>query len=146
MATLVGWWCTACNRCVSLDCQPPNSAGYFRLLSKSTGTDLLFGPGAQYKSQAIRFFSIKGTDTSYYRTSTDRVAAIGPDSLLVVSFLPLNAAKIYMRLNDSDIDTLIITYDFYSTKCCGVINNITNFNYNNWLDINANQSIHVIQK
>lgn len=122
----------SCDKCRYADC-PDTSAGQFRIVSASSGQDLVFGPSKIYDKTKIKFFSITGTDTTFFRYRPDKYRDEN-DSILYVSFNP-NADFAYMRLSDGDVDTLNIYYKTLDTKCCGARREITNFRYNNAIDI-----------
>ena len=69
----------------------------------------------------------------------------GYDSILQVQFFP-KADVAYMRLNNGDIDTFNISYNVFDTKCCGTITEITNFRFNNLIDIPGNKGTIEIKK
>jgi hypothetical protein len=52
----------------------------------------------------------------------------------------------YMRLSNGDIDTLNISYKTIDTKCCGTITEITNFRFNNSVDIPGDRGTQEIKK
>ena len=151
MSTLLKMFCCgfilfflACDECRNLDCIPSDIDGNFRIISDTSGKDLVFGPDKIYNKDSIRFFSINGTDTVAFRP--DAVPVVGtPDSALRVFFNPTHATA-YILLSDGDVDTLAITSESYDTDCCGRITNIKNFRFNNSVDIPGQQVVHEIRK
>jgi len=134
----------SCDECRNLDCIPSDIDGNFRIISDTSGKDLVFGPDKIYNKDSIRFFSINGTDTVVFRP--EAVPVVGtPDSALRVFFNPTYATA-YMVLSDGDVDTLAITSESYDTDCCGRITNIKNFRFNNSVDIAGLQVVHEIRK
>jgi hypothetical protein len=53
---------------------------------------------------------------------------------------------VYMQLNSTDTDTLLLTYRTYDSRCCGNITEIVKFRYNNTVDIPGNQGTQELQK
>jgi hypothetical protein len=51
-----------------------------------------------------------------------------------------------MRLSNGDIDTLNVFYNTFKTKCCGTITEITNFRFNNSVDIPGNKGTQELKK
>jgi hypothetical protein len=115
--------------CGNLDCITDNYYGSFRILSAVDGKDLLFGPSRIYDKNQIKFFTLKGTDTTYYQYEA-KITGSGLDSVLLVNFFP-KAELVFLKLSNTDIDTLSISHKTYQSKCCGVITEITAFLHNN---------------
>jgi len=129
----------SCDPCRNLDCINDNYFGQFRIVSKVDGKDLVFGPNRIYDKDKIKFYTLIGNDTTFYEYSPTKFAGNGYDSILYVKFFPEATASTYMKLSDTDIDTLAITYNSFNTRCCGTITEITKFRYNNSIDIPGNQ-------
>jgi hypothetical protein len=136
----------SCDPCDNLDCIADNHSGQFRVTSKVDGKDLVFGPNAIYDKTKIKFFSLNGIDTIFFQYNHIKFSGIGYDSILHVRFYPELPAPAYMKLNDTDTDTLAITYNKFKTKCCGTITEITRFRYNNTIDIPGDQGTQEIRK
>ena len=134
-----------CDPCNNLDCVSSNYYGQFRVIKKSDGTDLVFGANRIYEKHKIKFYSLKGTDTTFFYYSPTRFPNTGYDSILQVHFYP-QVENAYMDLGNGDIDTLKISYKTFDTKCCGTITEITNFRLNNSIDIPGNQGTQEIKK
>ena len=124
----------SCDPCKNLDCVASNFYGQFRIVNAANGQDLLFGPNRIYDKNQIRFYSLKGADTTYFESGTTQYSGTGYDSILYVHFFP-NPDVAFMRLSNGDIDTLNITYQSRQTKCCGTIKEIKNFRFNNAVDL-----------
>lgn len=100
-------------------CNQNNNTAAFRILSATTGTDMVFGPGKIYNKDSIRFFSLTGTDTIYHHYGASHNPNPGGDSLLYVSFDYRNFNVAYIRLNNSDVDTLNLDYKLMDgSSCC----------------------------
>lgn len=124
----------SCDPCRNLDCVSDRYEGQFRITSATTGTDLLFGPNRVYDRNQVRFYALKGTDTTYFTQQAVRFGGTAYDSILQVRFYPQTDVA-YLRLSNGDIDTLAISYKTTPTRCCGTITEITRFRYNNAVDL-----------
>lgn len=138
--------CISCDPCKNLDCVYDNHFGQFRIVSKTNGQDLVFGPNAIYDNTKIKFYSLSGTDTTFFQYSATKSPGNGYDSILYIRFYPETSTPAYIKLNDLDTDTLTITYNSYGTKCCGTITEIIKYKYNNLTDIPGNQGTQEIRK
>lgn len=136
---------SACDPCANLDCVSSNYVGQFRIVRSSDSADLVFGPAAIYDKNRIRFFSVNGTDTTNFEYRHEKFPDVGYDSILLVNFFPKKDVA-YMRLSNGDIDTLQITYKESDTKCCGHITEITNFKFNNTINIPGGKGTQLIKK
>jgi hypothetical protein len=143
--TFIGALFLSCDKCDNLDCLADNYYGQFRIVRATDGKDLVFGPDKVYDKDQIIFYSLNGSDTTFFEYQTIRFPNTGYDSILSVLFLP-KADIGYMRLSNGDIDTLNISYNTFNTKCCGTITEIKNFKLNNLVDILGDQGTQVIQK
>lgn len=114
-------------------------------MAAATGADLVFGTNRVYDKDQIRFYSLNGTDTVFFGYKPIRFGGPGYDSILFVRFYP-RADLAYLRLGNGDIDTLRITYQSGQTKCCGEITKITNFRYNNSVDIPGDKGTQELRK
>ena len=119
--------------------------GQFRIVRAINGNDLVFGPTKIYDKNQIKFYSIKGIDTTFFDYQTIMFPNTGYDSILQVQFFP-KADVAYIHLNNGDIDTFNISYNVFDTKCCGTITEITNFRFNNLIDIPGNKGTIEIKK
>lgn len=135
----------SCDPCSNLDCITSNYHGQFRIVAATDGSDLVFGQTKVYDKDQISFYSVKGTDTTFFQSETIRFPGAGYDSILYVYFFP-EAETAYMKLNDLDVDTLKIFYSTRGTKCCGTVTEITKFRLNNSLDIPGNNGTQEIRK
>ena len=57
---------SSCDPCDNLDCVSSDYYGQFRIISASTGNDLVFGPNKIYDKNQIRFYSLTATDTTFF--------------------------------------------------------------------------------
>jgi hypothetical protein len=131
--------CRLIDPCLNLDCAGSNFSGQFRMVNAGDGSDLVFGSNAVYDKNKIQFYSLKGTDTSFFDYSTIKFPGAGYDSILNVNFYRQINVPVYIKLSDSDTDTLTINYQTLSSKCCGTSTKIKSFNYNNSIDIPGDQ-------
>lgn len=135
----------SCDPCRNLDCLPSNYDGQFRVVSATDGKDLVFGPNRVYDKNQIKFYSLKGADTTFFSSQAIKFGGTGYDSIIHVRFFP-GPAIAYMRLSNGDVDTLQISYRSYDTRCCGRITEITNFRFNNTVDIPGSEGTQAIKK
>jgi hypothetical protein len=145
LIAIIGTVLSSCDPCNNLDCAASNHNGQFRIVSASNGNDLVFGTNRVYDKNQIRFYSLKGTDTTFFEYQTIKFGGIGYDSILNVRFYPQPDIA-YMRLSNGDIDTLNISYKTTETKCCGTITEITNFRFNNAVDIPGDKGTQELKK
>jgi hypothetical protein len=135
----------SCDRCDNLECDTDSYHGQFRIVSAIDGTDLVFGNNRIYDKDKIRFYALKGSDTSVFEYSTVKFGNIGYDSILYVYFFPRTDLA-YMDLGNGDVDTLGISYETINDRCCGAITEITNYRFNNRVDIPGNRGTQAIRK
>jgi hypothetical protein len=135
----------SCTPCSNLDCPPPNTEGWFRVLNATNGKDLVFGADKRYDKKQVKFYGLNGSDTSFLEYKPEQYRGQGYDSVLFVYFKPA-FETVYMRLNDVDTDTLHITYKTVSGRCCGTITSVKEFTYNNKLKINGTYGIMHLNK
>jgi hypothetical protein len=141
----VTFFLSSCFPCNYVDCAGDNFYGQFRIVSALDGRDLVFGPNKIYDKNQIRFYSLNGTDTTFFNYETIRFPNIGYDSILYVRFLP-RPATAFMRLSNGDIDTFNLSYETIHSKCCGTATNITKFQFNNSIDLPANKGTLELKK
>lgn len=134
-----------CNPCDNLDCITNNYSGQFRIVSTIDNSDLVFGSSRVYDKNLIKFYSLHGADTTFFDYQAIRFPNTGYDSILHVEFLPATEIA-YMKLSNGDIDTIQISYNTFDTKCCGTITEITNFRFNNSVDIPGSKGTQEIRK
>lgn len=136
----------SCDPCNNFDCITSNYFGQFRIVNKTDGKDLVFGTNSIYDKTNIKFYSLNGTDTTFFEYAPIKFSSNGYDSILNVKFYPETRTPVYMKLNDFDVDTLVLTYNSYETKCCGTITEITKYRYNNIIDISGVNGTQEIKK
>ena len=113
-------------------CPQDNKSTIFRLVDKTTGADLVFGPTGLYNKDSIAFFSLTGTDTVFHNYGAGPNSSPGQDSLLFVSFDHRNFETMFLRLNSLDVDTLRINYEIIDAgPCCNDYTNSQPLSYNN---------------
>jgi hypothetical protein len=137
---------SSCDPCANLKCISENISGQFRIVSKQDGKDLLFGPTRIYDKAKIKFYTLKGGDTLFFQYDLIKFPGNGYDSIIYIRFYPVTITPVYLKLNDTDIDTLDITYHMSKSRCCGTFTEITKFRYNNLIDIPGNKGIQEIKK
>ena len=135
----------ACNPCNNLDCAASSYSVAFRITRVSDSTDLVFGPNRTYDRTKIRVYALNGRDTTFFECKPFGYRSAGYDSLLLVD---LTAAPpvAFIRLDDTDTDTLSVAYKTISTKCCGTITEITSLRLNNNVEVPGGSDPLVIRK
>ena len=147
--TLFTFCLASCDPCNNLDCMYSNYNGQFRIISRNDNKDLVFGPDKIYDKSQIRFYSLNGTDTTYFETKAIYAPGTGYDSILSVNFFTASSpvsSIAYMRLSNGDVDTLNLAYQSITSKCCGTVTEINNFRVNNVTDLGNNSNTREIKK
>jgi hypothetical protein len=135
----------ACD-CSKVDCSPPDeNFANFRIVSANDGTDLVFGPNKIYDKNQLQFYTINGSDTSFFENKLIKYPGVGYDSLIYV-FFPDAPGAAFIKLSNADTDTLDMTYQTVKTECCGSTKVIANYRYNNSIDIPGTSAIQEIKK
>jgi len=129
--------------CAYVNCSP-NDYARFRILRASNGEDLVFGPNRLYDKDQIKFYSLHGTDTTFFNYAPIS-GGVGLDSLLYVNFSSLPEVA-YIRLSSTDIDTLLVTHGSVKDRCCGTFEAIKKFRYNNALDVSMDAGVQELKK
>jgi hypothetical protein len=103
----------------SRKCNADSSAAIFRIVNSLTGQDLVFGSSKIYDKNLIKFYSLSGTDTIFHHYGAGPNPNPGQDSLLFVNFDYRKQNVVFVRLTNSDIDTMYIVYDVMdASPCC----------------------------
>ena len=136
----------SCDECRNLDCLPSNYTINLRLLKQPGDNDLLFGPSSIYDKATIRFFSLTGADTTVFDFQTIKLPGTGYDSVLSVKIFPETVSTVYMELNETDTDSLQLTYEHFNTKCCGMITQVDSLRYNNQPAVSAAEGTILLSK
>lgn len=121
----------SCNECRNLDCLASNYTVNLRLSKQPGDIDLVFGPTSIYEKENIRFYAVSGADTAVFDYQSIKLPGTGYDSVLSVKIFPETASTVYMELNETDTDSLQLTYEHFNTKCCGMITQVDSLKYNN---------------
>ena len=129
---------SSCDQCGKVGCASEDFTDLnyrrFSIVDASTRKDLVFGPNPVYDMNLIKFYSLKGLDTTFFGCEPIRYPGGSDDSVLNVHFYPKTDVA-YMRLSNGDIDTLNIFYGTIDVRCCGMRTTISKFRYNNAVDI-----------
>jgi hypothetical protein len=137
----------ACDKCRYLDCSVTDTSALFRIVDKSNGKDLVFGNNAIYDKNKIKFFTLNGSDTTFFKCSSENKYGISTEDSILKVYFPENLQmKVLMQLNNVDTDTLGILYKTEDTKCCGSVTTISKFLYNTTNDIGGNNEVKVLKK
>ena len=108
---------------------PDTYESLFRIISKTDGKDLVFGPSSLYNKSKIKIFSLSGNDTTFANYEPYRLVLNGYDSVLHFK-ISAKPDTLYLQLNANDIDTISVSYGQTRGRCCS-INSIRYLNYNN---------------
>jgi hypothetical protein len=128
-------------------CKQDYNSARFRILKSSTGEDLLFGPSRVYDKNFIKFYSINGPDTIVHHYGPGPNPTPGQDSLLFVDFNFSKQETVYVRLSNSDVDTLKLAYSLVdASPCCPDYSKVNPVSYNNILLGAVSGGITIIQK
>jgi len=122
----------ACNPCANLDCMANDISPDFRIISRTDGKDLVFGNASVYQKEKIKFYFVKGLDTTVLPWQQKKNSS-SPDSVLAVDFL-FRPDTVYLQLNVVDVDTITIKYKSHKTRCCGTYYEIERMRLNNVID------------
>lgn len=99
-------------------CNQDDLGENYRLLNAG-GTDLVFGPGRRYDKNTIKFFSLNGTDTVFHHYGPGPNPDPGKDSLMFVNYDYRKYETVFMKLDNTDIDTITIRYEIIDdSPCC----------------------------
>jgi hypothetical protein len=80
-ASILALTLISCDPCDNLDCISDNHFGQFRIVSKTDGKDLVFGPNAIYDQTKIKFYSLNGNDTTFFQYTPTKFPGSGYDSI-----------------------------------------------------------------
>ncbi len=137
----------ACDKCRLLDCSVTDTSALFRIVDKSNGKDLVFGNNAIYDKNKIKFFTLNGADTTFFKCSPENKYGISTEDSILKVYFPENVQmKVLMQLNNVDTDTLGLSYKTEDTKCCGSVTTISKFLYNTTNDIGGNNEVKILKK
>jgi hypothetical protein len=100
----------------------------FRVVSISTGKDLVYGPDKIYNSSAVSMFFKTGTGISYATCEPYGLIKDGYDSVLLFHLASI-VDTLYMKLENTDVDTLLLSYGAREGKCCSY-NSIKEISFN----------------
>jgi hypothetical protein len=136
----------SCDPCRNVDCKPDdhNYEAQLRVVSRTDGKDLVFGPTRIYNKEAIKFYTFNGTDTTFFQCQPYILKRTEYDSILLVNFFP-KANTAYMRLSNGDKDTLTFKYGTEQARCC-VINVITELSFNDSSSISNQHGVIELSK
>ena len=113
-------------------CNQDYNSSRFRILSETNGNDLVFGSAKVYDKSFIKFYSINGTDTIFHNYGAGPNPNPGQDSLLFVDFDYRKNETVFVKLNNSSIDTLTLTYQIVdASPCCPDYKSVKPISLNN---------------
>lgn len=100
-------------------CNQDYNSSRFRIVDKTSGNDLVFGSNKIYDKYFITFYSLNGTDTIFHHYGAGPNPNPGQDSLLFVVFDYRKKEMVFVRLSNTDIDTLSLSYPIVdASPCC----------------------------
>ena len=100
-------------------CNQDYTSARFRIVNSLNGQDLVFGSSKIYDKDLIKFYSLNGTDTIFHHYGAGPNPNPGQDSLLFVDFDYRKQNVVFVRLTNSDIDTLNVIYELVdASPCC----------------------------
>ena len=115
---LTALFLSSCDPCGNIDCNDNERyEADFRIISSFEGKDLLFGPTASYRKEAIKFYSLKGSDTIFFPFKAFDIKQPEYDSILLVDFIS-KPETAYIKLSNGDVDTLSLTFGQQQGRCC----------------------------
>jgi hypothetical protein len=113
-------------------CAQDNNSVSLRLLDKTDGKDLVFGASKKYDKAFIKFYSLNGTDTISHNYGAGANPNPGQDSLLFVTFDFSKKETVFIRLTNTDIDTLKLFYETIdASPCCEDFKSVKPISLNN---------------
>lgn len=146
LASFLAGVLASCNPCDHLDCAIDDYYATLRIVDPSGDKDLAFGPDAIYDPAKIEFYTLNGSDTSFFESQLKKYPGTTFDSVLSVLLFPETTLPVYMKLNGSDTDTLAVSYNTKKSRCCGTITQMTNLRVNNTTDLPGGQGPQNIKK
>lgn len=128
-------------------CNQDYNASRFRILDKTAGNDLVFGPSKIYDKSFITFYSLNGVDTIFHNYGAGPNPTPGEDSLLFVNFDYRKIETVFVRLNNTDVDTLVLSYQLVDgSPCCPDFTFTQPILYNNNYIKETRGSITILRK
>jgi hypothetical protein len=97
---------TTCNNCVGGKCSDQFS---FRLIDKTTKQDLVFSPAALYQSDSVYLTT---------RLQGYEGAMSSSEGNHFTSRLLIPVDTFFLRISSTDIDTVIMSYNYKNSNCC----------------------------
>jgi hypothetical protein len=134
----------SCDPCRNLDCISSHLEARLRFTDAS-GSNLLYGDNKQY--QTVKLYSLVNNDTLIYEVFPSEVQRdFLPDTILHVYFNSSASGTVFVEFDASVRDTLHLSYERFSTECCGTITNITRIEHNHETHQNSWNSIIEIKR
>lgn len=100
-------------------CNQEYNSARFRIVNSTNGQDLVFGSSKIYDKDFIKFYSLNSTDTIFHHYGAGPNPNPGQDSLLFVDFDYRKKETVFLKLTNSDIDTLNLIYQVVdASPCC----------------------------
>lgn len=116
----------------SRKCNQDNNSSRFRILDKTNGKDLVFGSAKIYDKSFITFYSLNGIDTIFHDYAAGPNPNPGQDSLLFVEFDYRKNETVFVKLSNTDMDTLTLSYQVIdASPCCADYTSLEPVSFNN---------------
>lgn len=121
---------SSCGPCGNADAAISNYDLRFKLVDKTTGDDLIFGPNATLNLEDIQLYSLIKNDTIFYPLTPSRgFESQGEDSELFTEIFP-PASDVFLQYPDKTHDLLFLTYSQRETECWGLLTYVTSVTRN----------------
>lgn len=128
-------------------CKGDDFSARFRIVSLSTGKDLVFGSAKVYNKDSIKFYSVNGSDTIHHPFGAGPNPNPGEDSLLFVNFDYQKNENVFVQLTNTDIDTMTLSYQSTDgSQCCPDYTIVLVNSYNNKMPEAAPGGIILVRK
>ncbi|MBK7232374.1 MAG: hypothetical protein IPH93_08925 [Saprospiraceae bacterium] len=128
LAMMVLFTLSSC--CRYVDCVSDDYFIKLVIKDQSDSSDLIFGDGREYDRSEIQCYSILGGDTTIYEIAFEAYNSSVSDSIVFIKLFPEIFENVYLKWNDTDVDTLLVKYHSFDTNCCGKITEISKKNIN----------------
>ncbi|MBK9270709.1 MAG: hypothetical protein IPM48_03860 [Saprospiraceae bacterium] len=116
--------------CRYVDCLSDDYFAKLVVKDQRDSSDLIFGDGRVYNRSGIKCYSILGLDTTFYVIALKEYDSSISDSILSIKLFPEIHENVYIKWDNTDVDTLLAQYHSFDTNCCGNITEISKMNIN----------------
>lgn len=102
----------------------------FRLLDRTTGDNLLFGPNATLTLDDLKLYSLVGKDTLFYPLIPRQGFDSKNQNNQVFTEIFPPASDVFLEYPDKTRDILFVTFSQRETECWGLLTNISSITRN----------------